>query len=166
MPITSSEIIEDSEQADGRRWVTEEHTAGTGKLYKVTYLAEATTNIVAVMNARVPGIDQSLIDTEISRYLSRIEQGLNVIGETYNETTQAYRAKQFLLWAKDMVQNNTLEPLRYAWKVTKPYTEAQKNVLLDGTAFENKADKIKLWEGKLKDMDTAMTESEAAAGEV
>ena len=166
MPITSSQIIEDSAQADGRRWVTEEHTARTGKTYRVTYLAESTTNITTVMNARVPGINQSLIDTEISKYLDRIENGLTVIGETYNETSQTVRALYFLHWAKEMIQNKTLEPLRYAWKVTESYTAAQINNLLSGTQFENKADKIKLWEAKLKTMDTEMTAASVAAEEV
>jgi len=166
MPITSSQIIEDSQQADGRRWVTEEHTAGTGKTYKVTYLAEATTDINTVMAARVAGMNQSLIDTEISKYLGRIEDGLNVIGLDYTETTQTYRALQFLKWAKDMVVIKNFQALRFAYLVIDPYTEIQINNLLAGTIFENKADKIKAWVLKIKAMDLAMIDGADAAGEV
>ena len=109
MPITSSQISEDSQQADGRRWVTEEHTSGTGKTYRVVYLAESESDIAVVMVARVSGIDQSLIDTEILKYLNRIEQGLNVIGLTYTETAQKFRVLQFLLWAKDRIKEKNFE---------------------------------------------------------
>ena len=164
--ITSSQIIEDSLQADGRRWVTEQHISAIGNKYSVTYLCEAGVNAETVMDARVPQINQQLKDTEIAVYLNDIENGVNVIGETYNETSQAVRALHFLYWAKDNIQANTLEPLRYAWKVTEPYTIAQINGLLSGTQFENKADKIKLWEAKLKSMDLEMTAASEAAGEV
>lgn len=166
MPITSSEIIEDSEQADGRRRITEKHTAATGKEYLVSYLAESTTDESAVMAARVSGINQSLKDTEVAKYINRIENGLNVIGETYSETTQKYRAYFFLTWAKDMVKDENFQALRYAYLVIDPYTETQINTLMKGTQFEGKADKIKLWVAKIKDMKLAMDDSATAAGEV
>ena len=166
MPIVSSQITEDSRQADGRRWITEKHTDSVGKAYQVKYLAESDTDVNVVMSARVSAMDQMLIDTEIAVYLDRIENGLDVIGETYIETVQADRALRFLEWAKELIRNNTLEPLRYAWKVTEPFTETQINNLLSGTAFANKADKIKLWETRLKAMDVEMLAASVAAGEV
>lgn len=166
MPIVSSQITEDSQQADGRRWITEEHTAGTGKMYRVTYLAESGTDINSVMSARVSGINQSLIDTEISKYLDKIENGENVIDLEYPETTQAYRALQFLLWGKEQIKTKNFDSLKWAYLVTDPYTESQINGLMEGTIFENKADKIQAWVEKIRDMKLAMVDAETAAGEV
>jgi len=166
MPVTLSQIIEDSEQADGRRWITEEHTASTGQKHRVTYLCPAGVNAETIMNNRVDNIDQQLIETEIAIYLDRIEEGKNVIGLNYVETTQKYRALQFLLWGKEMIQDENFQALRWAYLVIDPYTETQINTLMAGTAFANKADKIKAWVLKIKDMKLAMNDTETAAGEV
>ena len=166
MPIASSKITEDSRQADGRRWITEEHIAGTGKQYRVTYMAESGIDVSTAMNARVPGMNQSLIDAEVAKYIDRIENGLNVIGLDYEETTQKYRALQFLLWAKEMVKEENFQALRFAYMTIDPYTETQIDNLMTGTVFEGKAANIKLWVAKIKDMKLAMDDAGSAAGEV
>lgn len=167
MPIVdSSYFTEPYVQANGRRRVKETHIDQTGKKHQVEYLAKNDTDLNTVLSDRIPGINQSLIDAEISNYLSRISQGLKVIGENYQETTQQFRSLQFLLWAKRGIQNKAFSQLRYAWKVTENYTINQINTLLVGTEFANKADKIKAWESKLKSMDAAMDEAEISAGEV
>jgi hypothetical protein len=165
MPITISELIEDSLQADGRRWITEQHTAATGKTYRVNYLAESSTDVNPVMIARVPGINQSLIDTEIAKYLDRVEQGLNTVGLPYTETVIQYRVLQFILWLKENVKVRNFDTVQWAYLVTDPHSEAQINGLLVGTEFEGKADVIKLWTAKIKDMKLAMDDAETA-GEV
>lgn len=166
MPITSSQITEDSQQADGRRWITELHTDSINREWPINYLAAASTDAVAVMNARVSSVNDRLIDSEIAEYLRKIENGENVIGLTYTETTQKYRALQFLLWAKERIKEKDFDSLQYAYLVTDPYTEAQINILLEGTEFAGKADKVKIWADKLRDMKTAMTDAELAAEDV
>ena len=159
MPITSSQITEDSQQADARRWITEEHTDSTGKIWPVSYLATATADIEAIMNARVAHVDARLMAHEISEYLHRIENGENVIGATYTETTQTYRALKFLEWAKQMIANENFQALRFAHLVTDPYSETQINTLLAGTQFEGKADKIKILVDKFREMAVSMDAS-------
>jgi len=41
MPIVSSEILEDSQQADGRRLITEKHTDSNGVDHKIVYIVNA-----------------------------------------------------------------------------------------------------------------------------
>lgn len=165
MPIISSKIIEDSTQGNKRR-ITEQHTDSVGKNHLVSYMCESDFNVTAAMDSRVAHINQQLIDSEIASYIDRIENGLNVIGEAYTETTQKYRALQFLLWAKDMVKQKNFQALQYANLVIDPYSETQINTLLEGTQFENKADKIKTWILKIKDMKSAIDDNAIAAGDV
>ena len=51
--IIASEIIEDSPQVDGRRYITELHTDSVKGELRFTYLAGAATDANAVMAARV-----------------------------------------------------------------------------------------------------------------
>lgn len=166
MPVTSSEIIEDSKQADGRRWITEKHFTSTGQDRLITYLAEAKADAKSIMLKRVSNIDQQLIDQEISQYINKIEKGENVIGLKYTETTQKERASKFLEWAKEKIDEEDFNALRYAHRVIDPYSEKQINGLLAETDYENKADKVKTWVQKIKDMKLAMDESVIAAEEV
>lgn len=60
MPVTSSAIVEDRAQRDGRRAITERHRTDTGRVLDVSYLAEANADVAARMNARVADIDAEL----------------------------------------------------------------------------------------------------------
>jgi hypothetical protein len=51
--ITSSRITSDNPQADGRRYITEEHTDDKRGIFTVLYLGAADVDAAAVMAARV-----------------------------------------------------------------------------------------------------------------
>ena len=51
--ITSSQIISDSPQADGRRYITEQHIDNLKGELRFMYLGAADTNASVVMSARV-----------------------------------------------------------------------------------------------------------------
>ncbi len=165
MPITTSKIIEDSIQADGRRWITEQHTNSVDEILKVTYLADADLDVMVRMNNRIPNINQQLIDQEINQYLNRIEKGEKVIGLDYPETTREERTINFLEWGKQMIKEENFQALKHVHLVVDPYSEAQINGLLEGTKYENKADKIKSWVLKIDDMNIATDNIVIAAEE-
>lgn len=160
MPIVLSEIIEDSHQTDGRRWITEEHTAGTGKTYRVTYLAESGTSVETVMAARVSGLDQSLVDTEIARFMQRVEDGLDINGISYAETTNKVRLVALLDWLKLNIKERNFDPVQWAYLVFDPYTEAQIGGVLTDTVYEGREADVKSWIAKIKAMKLAMDEVE------
>lgn len=162
MPIISSQIIEDSEQADGRRWVTEEHADSNGESYRVPYLTLSGANVTVNMNAMIVKINERLVERELSRYLHRIEQGKNIIGLPYTETTQTQRAIEFLKWAKQKALDHDHQALRYAHNIIDQFTEAQ----IDGLLGIGKGAKVKAWAEKIRAMKLAMDESEVAAEEV
>ncbi len=64
MAITSSIIVMDHAQPDGRRWVTEQHTYGTGEVQFVRYLAGAADDVSAAMAARVASLEAARADRE------------------------------------------------------------------------------------------------------
>ena len=64
--ITSSEIVEDRTQRDGRRMVQERHTDHVGRVEDVFYVAEAGADVEAAMLARVPVLEQQAIDRELA----------------------------------------------------------------------------------------------------
>jgi|GEM_PF-6650443 len=162
MPIISSNIIADSKQADGRRWVTEEHVDSGGVGHRVTYMSGAQADAESAMNARVASVDESLSESEISRYINRIERGLNVVGLDYTETDQAQRALRFMRWAKEKAQSGDHGALRYAHLIIDQFTEGQIDALLGA----GKGAKVKAWAEKLRNMKQSMDESAVAAGEV
>lgn len=160
MPVISSQIIEDHAQADGRRWVAEEHTTSLGEKLVIRYLAAVSSNVAQIMADRVDSLDQRLKDREISVYLSRIEQNKDVTSYSFPETTAFERVSAFVEWAKEQVQNKDHDAVRYAWKVTEPYTEGQIDTLL-GTGMGTK---LKTWEEKFQAVDDAMEDSEEQGG--
>lgn len=91
MPITSSEIIEDRAQIDGRRSIRERHTDDLGAMHHVSYLAEAAADVSAAMTARVPQIEAALVESEHEANLAAVGDSGN--GATFKYTTQA----QFLV---------------------------------------------------------------------
>lgn len=162
MTITSSQIIEDSPQADGRRWIAEEHTDSIGKKHRVNYMAELGADILTIMAGRIAGMNESLVEQEYSWYLNLIEEGKNVVGLTYTETTQTQRAIRFLQWAKEKALSGDHQSLRYAYQIIDQFTEAQ----IDGLLGAGKGVKVKAWAEKIRSMKQYMDESATAAGEV
>lgn len=64
MSIVSSTHSIGHEQADGRRYVTEQHTDSQGVVYVVEYLAAVGTDYVAVRDARAVVIADQLAEAE------------------------------------------------------------------------------------------------------
>lgn len=71
MPIISSQIITDSAQADGRRYIRERHTDHLSKLYDVVYLAEIEATIQDVLLTRAALITEELRKHEINANLKK-----------------------------------------------------------------------------------------------
>lgn len=71
MPIISSQIITDSAQADGRRYIRERHTDHLSKLYDVVYLAEIEATIQDVLLTRAALITEELRKHEINTNLKK-----------------------------------------------------------------------------------------------
>lgn len=95
MPITSSQIVEDRAQADGRRSVRERHTDDLGETFHVSYLAEAGANVSAIMSGRVAVLEGLLKEAEIARNVSRaldgFTNGFTFRWSTANENLAAMR---------------------------------------------------------------------------
>ena len=72
MAIVASVIVEDSRQADSRRWIRERHTDQVGKVYEFAYLCAAAFDASAAMAARVAGINASLIADEVARNVADV----------------------------------------------------------------------------------------------
>src|SRR3990167_5429163 len=85
--ITSSTIIEDSIQADGRRFIRERHTDHLGVFHEISYLAESTANAETAMTARVTQIVEQLKQAEINANMSKSLNAELVF--TFNHSTVA-----------------------------------------------------------------------------
>lgn len=66
MPITSSTIIEDAAQIDGRRRIRELHVDHVGGVHEVSYLAGAADNAAAMLPVRAALIESQLAAAEIA----------------------------------------------------------------------------------------------------
>lgn len=75
MAISSSIIIEDSAQPDGRRWIRERHTDHLGATHDVVYMAESATNASEVMSNRVASILSQLKQAEINANMAKALNG-------------------------------------------------------------------------------------------
>lgn len=65
MPIVSSTYrIDGHAQADGRRYVIEDHTDSTGVVHRVEYLAASGTDYQSVADARAIAIAEALVAAE------------------------------------------------------------------------------------------------------
>lgn len=64
MSIVSSTHTVGHEQADGRRYVTEEHVDSASAVHLVTYLAAVGTDYVAIRDARAIDLATQLADEE------------------------------------------------------------------------------------------------------
>lgn len=70
--IVSSLILDDARQADGSRWITERHTDQLGLAYDIRYLADALTDILAAMAARVARLNTWLTEGEIATNIAAV----------------------------------------------------------------------------------------------
>ncbi len=152
MPITLSQIIEDSPQADGRRWITEEHTDSTDKPHLIRYLAELGVDCESVMVARVTQVNQQLINSEISQYLDDVESGIDVISKMYTETDQTYRAGKFYGWVQEKINQQDYQALKYTPAIIDQFTEIQ----LDNLLGEGNGVTIKTMVEKIRAMNNAV----------
>ena len=75
MPINSSQIIDDSPQHDGRRYVTELHTDHLAQQYRIIYLCTADFDAAAAMSARVASILERLAERELDDNEQRAMEG-------------------------------------------------------------------------------------------
>ena len=119
-------IIEDSLQADGRRHITEQHTDDHGRKHLVNYPAEALTDVQAVMLARVPYLEQDLINNDTECSLSRLETGENPLTMEFDYCTAKQAARKMILFAMKNKEPRLLlllKPLVEHLKQT--YTAAQ-----------------------------------------
>lgn len=64
MPIVTSTHTVGHEQADGRRYVTEQHTDDAGAVIVVEYLAPIGADYTAIRDARRALIDEQLAEAE------------------------------------------------------------------------------------------------------
>lgn len=87
MSITVSQIITDSAQIDGRRYIRERHTDHLGVTHDIAYLAEAGTNANDIMMARQSFIVERLRQSEIQANLSKALNAELVF--TFNHSTVA-----------------------------------------------------------------------------
>ena len=69
MSIISSTHTVGHEQVDGRRYVIERHTDSVGVVHVFEYLADPGTDYVAVRNARVGPLEESLAEAETDALL-------------------------------------------------------------------------------------------------
>ena len=75
MTITSSEILEDRQQAHNQRYVWEKHIDHLADEHFFFYAASLSADVNAIMLARVPQVEESLIDGEIGGLTGRVESG-------------------------------------------------------------------------------------------
>jgi len=94
-----STIIEDNLQADGRRRVTEQHIDAISRKHCVSYMAEALTDVQAIMTARAPILEQTLIDNDTESSISRLEAGENPLTMEFDYCTAKQAARKMLLHA-------------------------------------------------------------------
>ena len=145
MTIISSEILEDRQQAHPQRYVWEKHTDHLAGEHFVFCAAELGADVNANMLARVPQINQSLIDGEIGELTGRVESGeiepLDVEPVHPETDTLADRRRTFFRRLLRYVVNNrdikiarlVFYPIWYYLKFESSYTAQQIATYLDIT---------------------------------
>ena len=76
MGIISSEIIEDSLQAHGQRYIRERHVDHLGREYLFSYTAAKDVDAKQIMTDRIPGIQIYLAEYELGGVLKKIESSI------------------------------------------------------------------------------------------
>lgn len=78
MGIVSSEIIEDSLQAHGRRYLLEKHIDHLGRIHLYHGEIDVGGDAVAQMNNRIVHIDDMMVQKEIEKYIEMAESGIEI----------------------------------------------------------------------------------------
>lgn len=142
MAITSSTIIEDRAQRDGRRHVCEQHVDHVGLIHLVRYMAEAAANVAAAMTARVASIEASLKERELQKSLQAALQEGPAVQPTLNWSTNT----EFGLYLREFYKTATQrDACRIGWYVTQfNLTDNQLRTFFGLTAGQVTAARTKL----------------------
>lgn len=117
MPVVSSTHTLGGVQADGRRWVIEDHTDGMGKHHFAEYLAADGTDYVSIRTARAAQITLQLADQE----LQAIVNGL-LSASSPNEMSKAVLAERM----RDLLRQYTgIELCRLSARVLATITRGE-----------------------------------------
>ena len=137
MSIVSSEILEDRQQAHDQRYVWEKHIDHLAKEHFHFYAAQLGADVNAIMANRVPQINESIIDGEISELTGKVESGeiepLDVEPVHPETDTLAIRKRTFFRRLLRYVVNNrdvkvariVFYPIWYYLKFESGYTAQQ-----------------------------------------
>ncbi len=137
MSVISSEIIEDSVQADGRRFVGFEFTFHTAEKIIRRFMVEAAYDKNAGLSAMIPSIEVYKIEEEDAELIGQIEQStllaLDVIPihpETETESNRKRRIRRKILRKimkeRDIkLARSVLYPIWYWLKYESGYTAQQ-----------------------------------------
>jgi hypothetical protein len=94
--ITTSEIVEDRAQRDGRRYITERHVDSSGAVWRITCLAPAAANASTIMAARVTQLEADAkageVATNLANALSDQTPAPTFVFSTQAELAAAVRA--------------------------------------------------------------------------
>ncbi|MGH8752181.1 MAG: hypothetical protein ACREUV_10820 [Burkholderiales bacterium] len=78
MGIVRSKIVFDQPQADGRRWVREEHTADDGRKATVDYKAAGAADAVKRMTQRVAEVEEQFASEDAGNRQALVEASVQV----------------------------------------------------------------------------------------
>lgn len=158
MAITSSAIIEDRAQIDGRRWITERHTDNLGIQRFVQYLAEAGADVQAAMSERLTQFIADIKKREIDRAIANALEDGPAVSPTLNWNTNTEFGLALREFYKTANQRNAC---RIGWYVTQfNLTDNQLRTFFGLTAGQVTAARAKL--NALSDQYTSLL---AAVGE-
>jgi hypothetical protein len=156
MAITASVITARQFLADGRSYVTERHTDQDGILHVLTYLAEAATDVQAILTARATSLFADLVDLELARNLRRILER----GASAQLTFHYCTAAQMRTYARDYYRTASQLDVCMMAQFLLTLTDTQlKNIF-----SVNDAQLVTL-KGRLQSKADAATTVTAAAGE-
>jgi len=68
--VSSTYVLDDHQQIDGRTFVRELHTGSDGIVYPVTYRAAVGADYTAIMNERAAAMNEQLAQEEFERLLA------------------------------------------------------------------------------------------------
>ena len=100
MPITSSQIIQDQTTPGGTRVIVEEHTWHDGSTTKFRYIAEAETDALIIMGARVPRMEALAKAAELEALEDLLHNPSSVTADVMsglNHNTPREALKAFLI---------------------------------------------------------------------
>lgn len=132
MGIINSQIIEDSIQTDGRRWITERHTDHLGQFHTITYMADPEFDATAAMNNRVTSIENKLAESEAESSIARTEIGEDPLNMSFEFCTQKQAVKKIIRWAMNHKNPKTFLLLKNLYEYLKTnYNNSQLANFLD-----------------------------------